>query len=233
MSTSSSADGGTDGTFRANADQAPSDDNGSEDPGQIDLDALAAAFQVKDWETVNASVLTTWIHDGENGLHFYAQVDDGADPDPNRALARQLIVAGLKMLSPDSCVRQDGDDHLQAKEEPDSEPPPSLTAPSVPDPSTSLPNRLADPCQVGPRASLAAYRPDNLAQHRHRGPSTYPWRGYRTPSQPNLLGSSPHRLSPMPLIPCLTGMATSFGGLGFNHGNEPVTRVLPNARACW
>ena len=125
MSTSSSADGGIDETFRANAnaDQAPSDDNESEDAGQIDLDALAAAFQVKDWETVNASVLATWIHDGKNGLHFYAQVDDGADTDPNRALARQLIVAGLKMLSPDSCVRQDGDDHLQAKEELDSEPP--------------------------------------------------------------------------------------------------------------
>ena len=101
MSTSSSTDGGIDGTFRANADadQSPRDDNGSEDPGQIDLDALAAALQIEDWETVNSSVHHIWTHDGKTGLHFYAQVDDGADTDPNRTLARQLILAGLKMLS--------------------------------------------------------------------------------------------------------------------------------------
>ena len=85
-----------------------------------------------------------------------------------------------------------------------------LTAPSAPDPSTRLPNRLEGSRQVGPRASLAAYRPDNLAQHRHCGASTSSSRGYRTLPQPNLLGSSPHRLSPLPHIPCLTGMATSL-----------------------
>ena len=85
-----------------------------------------------------------------------------------------------------------------------------LTAPSAPNPPTRLPNRLAGPSQVGPRASLAAYRTDNLAQHCHCGPSTSSLRGYRTLPQPNLLGSSPHRLSPLPHIPCLTGMATSL-----------------------
>ena len=48
------------------------------------------------------------------------------------------------------------------------------------DPSTRLPNRLEDPRQVGPRASLAACCSDHLAQHHHHGPPTYPWRGYRT-----------------------------------------------------
>ena len=54
-----------------------------------------------------------------------------------------------------------------------------LTTRLEPDPSTRLPNRLEDSRQVGPRASLAACCPDNLAQH-HHGPPTYPWRGYRT-----------------------------------------------------
>ena len=137
MSTSSSADGGIDGTFRANADadQSPRDDNGSEDPGQIDLDALATALQIEDWETVNSSVHHIWTHDGKTGLHFYAQVDDGADTDPNRTLARQLILAGLKILSPnycvrDSCVHQEANHH-QAMEDPDGEPPENLKSESA------------------------------------------------------------------------------------------------------
>ena len=55
-----------------------------------------------------------------------------------------------------------------------------LTAPSAPDPPTKLLNRLEDSRQVAPRVSLAAYRPDNLAQHRHCGPSTSSLLGYRT-----------------------------------------------------
>ena len=66
-----------------------------------------------------------------------------------------------------------------------------LTAPSVPDPSTRLPNRLEDPSQVGPRASLAAYRSDNLAKHRHCGPSTSPLHDYRTLHTAKPIGIKP------------------------------------------
>ena len=55
-----------------------------------------------------------------------------------------------------------------------------LTEPSAPDPSTRLPNRLEDSCQVDPRASHAACCPDHLAQHRYHGLPTSPLRGYRT-----------------------------------------------------
>ena len=85
-----------------------------------------------------------------------------------------------------------------------------LTAPSAPDPSTRLPNRLEDSRQVGPRASHAACCPDHLAQHRCHGLPTSPLRGYRTLTQPNLLESRPHCPFPLPLIPGLTDMATSL-----------------------
>ena len=55
-----------------------------------------------------------------------------------------------------------------------------LTAPSAPDPPTKLLNRLEDSRQVAPRVSLTAYRPDNLAQHRHCGPATSSLPGYCT-----------------------------------------------------
>ena len=45
-----------------------------------------------------------------------------------------------------------------------------LTARLAPDPSTGLPDRLADLRQAGPRTSLAARYPDNFARHGHRGP---------------------------------------------------------------
>ena len=77
-------------------------------------------------------------------------------------------------------------------------------------PSTRLPNRLADSRTVAPRAPLAACCPDHLAQHRHRGPPTSPLRGYRTLHPAISVGSSPHRLFPFLLIPCLTDMATSL-----------------------
>ena len=85
-----------------------------------------------------------------------------------------------------------------------------LTASLAPDPPTRLLNRLEDPRQVGPRASLAACSPDNLAQHRHRGPPTSPWRGYRTLHSAKSIGIKPSRLFPLPHIPCLTHMATSL-----------------------
>ena len=60
------------------------------------------------------------------------------------------------------------------------------------------------------RASLAACCPDNLAQHHHHGPPTYPWRGYRTLHTAKSIGIKPSRLFPLPLIPCLPDMTTSF-----------------------
>ena len=52
-------------------------------------------------------------------------------------------------------------------------------------------NRLADPRQVGPRASLAACCPDNLAQHHHHGPPSSPLRGYRTLHSAKSIGIKP------------------------------------------
>ena len=84
-----------------------------------------------------------------------------------------------------------------------------LTARLEPDPSTRLPNRLEDSRQVGPRSSLVACCPDNLAQH-HHGPPTYPWRGYRTLYSAIPIGIKPPRLFPLHLIPCLPDIATSL-----------------------
>ena len=57
--------------------------------------------------------------------------------------------------------------------------------------------------------AIPACRPDNLAQHRRRGPSTSPLRGYRTlHTAKSIWDQSPHRLSPLPCIPCLTDIAT-------------------------
>ena len=75
-----------------------------------------------------------------------------------------------------------------------------LTAPLVP-PTHRLPNRLADSRPVGPRASLAVCRPDNLAQRRHRGPPSSPLCGYRTLYSAISIGIKPLRLFPLPLIP--------------------------------
>ena len=85
-----------------------------------------------------------------------------------------------------------------------------LTAPLAPTlhQTTQPPRRLA--LGVAPRAPLAASCPDHLAQHRHRGPPTSPLRGYRTLHPAISVGSSPHRLFPFLLIPCLTDMATSL-----------------------
>ena len=63
-----------------------------------------------------------------------------------------------------------------------------LTEPSAPDPSTRLPNRLEDSCQVDPRASHAACCPDHLAQHRYHGLPTSPLRGYRTLNSAKSIG---------------------------------------------
>ena len=55
---------------------------------------------------------------------------------------------------------------------------------------------------LGPRASLAAYFPDNLAQHRHCGRVTSGWRSYRTLQPTTSMGIKPSA--------SLTGMATSL-----------------------
>ena len=76
-----------------------------------------------------------------------------------------------------------------------------LTAPLAPDPSTRLFNRPEGSRQVGPRASLVACSPDNLAQHRHHGPP-HPLGVATAPcTQPNLWGSSPHVS-----FPCLSSL---------------------------
>ena len=86
----------------------------------------------------------------------------------------------------------------------------SATAPASPPSPTRLPNRLKDSRQVGPRASLAAFCPDHLAQHHHRGPPTSPLRAYRTLHSAKSIGIKPSPLFLLPLIPCLTHMATSL-----------------------
>ena len=93
-----------------------------------------------------------------------------------------------------------------------------LTARLAPDPSTRLPNRLEDPRPVGPRASLPACCPDNLAQYHHHGPPTYPWHGYHTLHTATSIGIKPSRLFPLPLIPCLTYLATSLRWIRANPG---------------
>ena len=89
-----------------------------------------------------------------------------------------------------------------------------LTAPLAPDPSTRLLNCPEGSRQVGPRASLVACFPDNLAQHRHHGPPTSPWRGYRTLHSAKSMGIKPSRLFPLPLIPSLTTWLHPLGGSG-------------------
>ena len=95
---------------------------------------------------------------------------------------------------------------------------------SSPSPDGSPARPVASPSnsrQVGQRASLAACCPDHLAQRRHRGPPISPWRGYRTLHSAISIGSSPHRLFPLPPIPCLPYMATSLRwvrGLGLSVG---------------
>ena len=72
-------------------------------------------------------------------------------------------------------------------------------------------------CQPPPRFAPgrsptppAACCPDNPAQHRHCGPSTSPCVATPPPIEPNPLGSRPHYLFLLPLIPCLTDTATSL-----------------------
>ena len=81
---------------------------------------------------------------------------------PHPAPAPQLAVAKPVQLRPEATARPAT---------------PFLTAP---DPSARLSTGLAVPRQVGPRASLAACCPNNLAQHHHHGPPTSPCPGYRT-----------------------------------------------------
>ena len=100
------------------------------------------------------------------------------------------------------------------------------------------PNRLADPRQVSPRASLAACCPGHLASTATAG-RQHPLCLATAPcTQPNLLGPSPHRLSPLPRIPCRTGMATSlrwirakpwsgFGVAGTVGSRTPPSRRIP------
>ena len=87
---------------------------------------------------------------------------------------------------------------------------PARRRPSATDPPSGQLNVPANSRQVGQRASLAACCPDHLAQRRHRSPPTSPGRGYRTLHSAISIGSSPHRLFPLPPIPCLTHMPTSL-----------------------
>ena len=49
-----------------------------------------------------------------------------------------------------------------------------------------------------------------LPRTRNCGPSTSPWRGYRTLHPAISIGIKPSRIFPLPLIPCLPDMATSL-----------------------
>ena len=113
-----------------------------------------------------------------------------------------------------------------------------LTAPLAPDPPIRLLNGLGGSRQVGPRVSLAACCPDNLPQHRHRGPPTSLLRGYRTLHSGKSIGTKPSRLFPLPPIPCLTGMATSLRWIRAytatqSSNSRTSSRIEPKARrAC-
>ena len=96
------------------------------------------------------------------------------------------------------------------------------------DPPPDYPNRLADSRSVAPRAPLAACCPDHLAQHRHRGPSTSPLRAYRTLHSAKSIGIKPSRLFPLPLIPCLTHMATSLRWIRLNERDHNAAMNLSN-----
>ena len=89
-----------------------------------------------------------------------------------------------------------------------------LTAPLAPDQPSRLLNRLEGYRQVGPRASLAACSPHDLAHHRQCGPSTSPLRGYLTLHTAKSIGIKPSRHFPLPLIPSLTKWLHAFGGSG-------------------
>ena len=87
-----------------------------------------------------------------------------------------------------------------------------------------LPQRWPWENQVGLRASLAAYRPDNLAQNRHCKPSTSSLRGYRTPHPAESIGIKPSpslSLASHTLSDRYGYIPSADSSLGFN-GNPPL-----------
>ena len=92
-------------------------------------------------------------------------------------------------------------------------------------------NVPANSRQVGQRASLAACCPDHLAQHRHRGPPTSPWRGYRTLHSAISIGSSPHVS-----FHCLPSLVSPtwlhpFGGFGLKENAVDLLTNNPRWKA--